>query len=355
MTMDLDDPQTRDALRGFLARVAHARDVNITAAGLLAGGAANDTYILNVRFSNGLGRNIHRLVLRTGRAVGVAGSLSRAEEFAVMQAAFQVGVLLPEPLWCAAAGEVLDHDFIIMRHVHGTTDESAIVHDARLGGPHDQLAEQLGAQLARLQTITPASEVLPFLPRPTGPPGAQLVAALYAVLDSLEDSHPVIEWGLRWLNRNTPAGEEWVLSHGDFRTGNYLVDRRGLRAILDWGLASWSDPLADLAWFCLSFWRLDQEAKTAGGIASRQALLRGYQNASGREIAAADFRFWEILANVRCALNSVQQALRRPSGRTKSLQLCLTGRRTAELEFEILRLVAAADREVHGQCAIVRK
>ena len=48
-----------------------------------------------------------------------------------------------------------------------------------------------------------------------------------------------------------------VLTHKDFRTGNYIVDGAGHGAILDWEFAAWGDPMADLGWFCA---KLNHEA-----------------------------------------------------------------------------------------------
>ena len=40
-------------------------------------------------------------------------------------------------------------------------------------------------------------------------------------------------------------GEPAVV-HGDFRMGNFLIDRDGLTAVLDWELAHRGDPVEDL-------------------------------------------------------------------------------------------------------------
>ena len=63
---------------------------------------------------------------------------------------------------------------------------------------------------------------------------------------------------------------EIVLCHGDYRTGNYLVDEGELSGILDWEFAVWSDPLEDLGWFCARYWRFDAWHREAGGIAERE-------------------------------------------------------------------------------------
>ncbi|MGE3774180.1 MAG: phosphotransferase, partial [Gammaproteobacteria bacterium] len=168
-----------------------------------------------------------------------------------------------------------------------------------------------------------------------------LVDETRAYLDTQACPHPVIEWGLRWLELHNPPAAEAVLTHGDFRTGNYLTGDEGLVAILDWELAAWGHPLEDLGWFCMRFWRLDAVHQAAGGIAQRDDLLRGYAETSGRRVAREELHYWEVMANVRWAAISIQQAERHLSGIDKSLELCLIGRRTAEIELESLQLIAA--------------
>ncbi len=222
--------------------------------------------------------------------------------------------------------------------------------DEALGGEHERLAERIGEELARLQTITPASGKLAFLRPPPEGAARHIIANLRDYLDSLAGPHPAIEWGLRWLELNAPAPGDLVLTHGDFRTGNYLVDNTGLTAILDWELAGWGDPMEDLGWFFMKFWRLDETEKIAGGIGSKGSLFRGYERVSGRKVDSDDLIYWEIMANVRWAAISIQQAARHLSGQDRSLELCLTGCRTVEMEYESLRLI----REQEGSCATNR-
>jgi aminoglycoside phosphotransferase (APT) family kinase protein len=340
--MGLKVPEARAELARFLADAAGAERVEIEAIVALPGGTVNENWRLDVDISDGPERDTRRLVLRTDRVVNVAGSLSRCEEFAVMKAAHGAGVTLPEPLWAAAANGPLGREFFIMRFVPGTASPPAIVHDETLSGPHERLAERLGEELARLQTLTPASAMLPFLPRPEAGLADRIIGDTRELLDTFDAGHPAVEWGLRWLELNAPPPGDLVLMHGDYRTGNYLVDGEGLAAILDWELARWGDPLEDVGWFFMRFWRLDQPHKEAGGIAGRDVFLRGYERVSHRTVERDAVRYWEIMANVRWAAISIQQARRHLSGLDKSLELCLTGRRTAELEFEALRLIEQA-------------
>ena len=43
-----------------------------------------------------------------------------------------------------------------------------------------------------------------------------------------------MQFGLNWLIDNAPDNAPCVLLHGDFRTGNLLINEGGLAGVLDW-------------------------------------------------------------------------------------------------------------------------
>lgn len=340
--MGVSIDEARPALTAFLAGAVTAAHAEITDAVALPGGTLHENWRLTVEFDGGTMPGRQVLVLRTNRPVSLEISLSRRQEFLVMKAARDVGVSVPEPLWAADADGPLGREFFVMRWLSGAAAPEEVIPRVANAGIGVRLAERLGAELGALQRIRPDGGVLPFLAPPTADRAQTLIAQTRAYLDTLPAPHPAIEWGLRWLERHKPPPDDTVLVHGDFRTGNYLADADGLVAILDWELATWGHPLEDLGWFCMRFWRLDAGHLAAGGIAQRADLLRGHARASGRDYDRAALHYWEVMANVRWAAISIQQAERHLSGDDKSLELCLIGRRTAEIEYEALQLIAAA-------------
>ncbi|MBI5617466.1 MAG: phosphotransferase family protein [Gammaproteobacteria bacterium] len=338
------------ALEAFLARSAAAQCARIAHATPLTGGTLHENWRLAVDFDGGTLPGRQELVLRADRPVCLAGCLSRREEFEVMKAVWSAGVSVPEPLWVAGARGPLGREFFVMRWLAGTAAPEEVIARAADAAAGERLARQLGTELALIQRLRPGDDRLPFL-APAVPDRAQaLIAATRAYLDACPTPHPVIEWGLRWLELNKPRPAGAVLVHGDFRTGNYLADAGELVAILDWELAAWGHPLEDLGWFCMRFWRLDADDNAPGGIARREPLLAGYAAAGGSPVDREALHYWEVMANVRWAAISIQQAERHLSGTDKSLELCLIGRRTAEIELESLQLIAAdtARRSCHA-------
>jgi hypothetical protein len=132
--------------------------------------------------------------------------------------------------------------------------------------------------------------------------------------------------------------------HGDFRTGNLLVDRRGLAAVLDWELAHLGDPLEDLGWFCVRAWRFGSP-KPAGGFGTRARLVAAYEAHGGGPVDPAVLRWWEVMGTLSWGVICLIQAATHLSGASRSVELAAIGRRVAETELDLLRLLPGPDPE----------
>jgi len=347
---DLAGAEAQGRLATFVRDALAASSVEVTALAPLRGGAIQENWAVDLAIEGGPRPGRHTLVLRRDAATRVGESLGRAEEFALLRVAAAAGVTVPEPWLLCTDRAVLGRDFYLMRRLHGTAAGHRLVREPTLGGPRDALAERLGVELARLHRVTPATvgrflgpaaPGLDFLPLPRQGPALDQVARYRDALDGLGPPRPVLEWGLRWLERHAPPGGELVLVHQDFRTGNYLVDEAGLVAILDWEFGAWGDPMADLGWFCAKCWRFGAIDKEAGGIAEREPFYRGYEAESGRRVDREAIYYWEVMAHLRWAVVALQQGDRFITQRDPSLELALTARIAAELEGEVLALTEA--------------
>ena len=325
-------PEARPRLESWLAREAGAGRVTMENVAALGGGAISQNIAVDLVVEGGPLAGRQPCVLRAASPAGVAASLTKPQEFAVLRAAFAAGMAAPEPLFACDDPAVFERPFYIMRRAPGIGAGRLIT---RSEEPQDELARELGRQLARLHTIKPGAPGLDFLTVPESPGLA--AAQLYRRWLGDEASRdPVIVWGLRWLERNAPPTAEIVLSHRDYRTGNYLVDHGRLTAILDWEFCGWSDPMEDVAWFCSRSWRFARLDREAGGIADRRAFYAGYEEASGRRIDPARIAFWETSSYLRWAAIAWSQAERHTSGIEPSLELALTGRMIPEILNDML-------------------
>jgi aminoglycoside phosphotransferase (APT) family kinase protein len=198
----------------------------------------------------------------------------------------------------------------------------------------------LGEQLARIHAINPAA-ALSFLPAPHPDlsPALDTLIQIRAILTRLGVYNPAFAFGLRWAETRLPESAETVLLHGDYRMGNFIVGPDGLRGIVDWEFARMGDPHEELAWPCVRGWRFGDSAQRLGGIARREPFLQAYEAASGRSINRRSVDFWEVVGNLRWAALSLAQAERHRSGRDRSVELAALGRRSAEMQLEMLRLI----------------
>lgn len=329
--------ETTARLAAYVARALGVPAVQIGRFEKLGGGAIQENWALDLALRDGTRQ---ALVLRTDSRSSVAVSLGRAQEFALLRAAAGAGVAVPRPIAFCDDMSVLGKPFYLMERLHGTAAGHILVRDDKWTGDRVALAERLGEELAKIHAIRPPRADLAFLPAPTDAPAPAAVASYRAWLDGYRDPRPALEWGLAWLAAHAPPQGDLVLCHRDFRTGNYMADATGLTGILDWEFAGWGDPHEDIGWFCAKCWRFGRDDREAGGIGARADFYRGYERRSGRAIDDARVRYWEVMAHARWAVIALQQGERHVSGAEPSLDLALTGRRAAELEYELLRMTA---------------
>src|SRR5690242_17483311 len=204
----LDDPAARARLADFIAAASQAQ-VSGLEASPLSGGAIQENWLVLADLDG----KRQEMVLRTDAPARVAVSHGRAEEFAILQAAFRAGVSAPEPLWLCRDPMVLGQVFYLMRRVEGLAPGYRVVKDKSLGGDRVKLAERLGRELALIHAIKPGAPGLDFLPAAGKNPALDQIAVLRGDLDRRAISYPVLEWGLRWAERHAPPASEIVLIH----------------------------------------------------------------------------------------------------------------------------------------------
>ncbi len=337
--MNLDAADTRARMEQFLRGAAGADAVHIRHLSRLSGGAVQENWALDADMTGGTHPGPHQWVLRTDAAARVESSLKRSEEFQILQVAQLHGLHAPLPLWLCTDSTVTGRDFFIMQRLPGIASGHRITRDASLVPDGALLAGELAENLARLHTIKPPQAKLAFLPTRHA---RDNIAHYRNYLDRLTDSFPALEWGLRWCEVHAPASEETTFIHRDYRTGNYLVHEGRLAGVLDWEFAAFGNPLEDIGWIFARCWRFAGRSKPAGGIADARDFLAPYASASGRTVSTASLVYWQVMAHIRWAVIALQQAQRHLSGVERSLELALTGRIVAELEYEIVALTRPA-------------
>lgn len=321
-------------LQDFLRRVS-GLDVEIDGATLLAGGASRDMWVIEARIGGGR----ERLVLRRDLPTSMhEGALTRAQEFRLMQIAYAEGIKVARPRFVCPDPAVLDGAFFLMDYVEGVAIGRKVVTQPELADARRALPDQMADQLARIHRMDASK--LDFLRRPRGiSPAQEAIRETYEILDRLSASNPAFEFALRWAERHAPPCDHLALIHGDFRVGNLIVNAAGLAAVADWEFAHWGDPNEELGYVCMRDWRFGMGHLRMGGIGDREPFLQAYERHSGRAVDRAAVDFWELLGNIRWGVICLAQANRHLSGRDPSVELASLGRRSAEMQYEMLRLI----------------
>lgn len=333
-------PSLESRLIAYLGR-RFGRPVTVANLERLAGGVSRESWAFDVIGGEEGGPLRHPLILRMDSpAPFIPGT--RGEEYELIRLAGRHGVPVPKVLWHEADPDLLGAAFLIMERLPGESRVRRLHTDPAYARAREVLIEQMAQALARIHRITPQAD-------PKGATGLRQLPQREAVAD-LErtyreravEPHPVLELGLRWLHGHLPPEAPLALVHGDFRPGNVRFDENGLLAVLDWEMAWFGDPLADVAWVALRSWRGGRDDLEVGGLGSREAFHRAYEQAGGRAIEAGLMRFWDVFALVRWAVITIMELGGFLTG-LPDIELASLGRRTAEIEWDLLAALEAAE------------
>jgi aminoglycoside phosphotransferase (APT) family kinase protein len=294
----------------------------------LSGGASRETW----SFDAG-GRP---LILQRQRPGAGAAAVSMGAEVAVLRAAADAGVPVPAVVADATDGTALGAPAFVVERLRGETIARRLLRDDAYAGVRPTVAARCGAILAAIHRVDAA--------RVDGLTDVDPVTSagdtLASVGGALGEAHPAFELALRWLARNRPPSTGRTVVHGDFRTGNLLIDERDVVAVLDWELAHLGDPLEDLGWFCVRAWRFGNDDLPAGGFGTREELWAAYEAAGGVRVDPAAARWWEVYGTLRWGTICMVQAASHLLGISRSMELAAIGRRTSENEHDVLALLA---------------
>jgi aminoglycoside phosphotransferase (APT) family kinase protein len=332
-------------LADWMRNALDARAVSVITAEKLSGGAVQENWRVDVEVDGGKRSGRQHWVLRTDSPARLSISLDRLQEYACLQVAHDAGVQVAEPIASCADTTVIGRPFLLQARVKGVAQGRRIVRDPQLDDYASQLVREIGRQMALLHRIKPPRSELKFLATPGGVPASDVVQQLRLVLDECSQPRPALEHILVWLHANAPKAHTTSLVHGDLRTGNIMVDKGKLTAILDWEFCHWGDPREDIGWLCARCWRFGNDEREAGGIASKTDLLDGYNTHAEHPVAIEEIPFWEVLASARWAAIAALQGDRFLRRGEPSLELALTGLMPAEMELDALLLIAAMPRK----------
>jgi aminoglycoside phosphotransferase (APT) family kinase protein len=239
----LDAGTMKSRLEELLGRVGQAAGVQVSDVRPILGGYSLDT----IGFTATYPGYTRRYVLRRDPVASAFTRTDRRTEWEVLRALTAQGrVPMPVPRWFDD-GTILGTPGIVLDFVDGPQlgAHAATADDAEL----PQLARQLADTLAAVHAVDP-DVVAASCSRPES--WDHYVDGLIAAWRRLEADHaernPFLRYVACWLEENKPPPAPLTFVHGEFQTGNVMLDAHGRMLVIDWEYAHIGDPRIDLGW-----------------------------------------------------------------------------------------------------------
>jgi aminoglycoside phosphotransferase (APT) family kinase protein len=291
----------RSALLGYLrAKKPEWRDLEITQFHQVAGGFSKTTILIDtIDALNGK----QSFAIRAQQALSMMdleGS-NLANEFPLVQTAFDSGIPVAEPLWLEADRSLLGTSFIVSRRAPGANFGTVKGAQGRLP---PETVESLASVMAAIHNIPMArsdawvnqSHFGKWLDY--GSCKGNTIGRIEEWLRQGEGANvlpsPVLTRAWSWLMANVPdCDDPPVFLHGDFGPHNVLLEDGRVSAALDWEVSTPGDPAYDVCGFLNS---------TIGAL-DPDHFLAAYRAAGGKEISEYRLRYFEVLLCAIVPLN----------------------------------------------------
>jgi|HubBroStandDraft_2_1064218.scaffolds.fasta_scaffold01523_3 aminoglycoside phosphotransferase (APT) family kinase protein len=294
----MSEPVDVPALRRYLDSRLSGGVQHLAVTGYAVTGSSNITAFLEA--------DGHQWVLRRPPAGDLLPtSHDMIREYRFVRALAGSAVPVPVPVLSCTDADVIGAPFYIARRVDGAVLQGAIPDGYADPACVTSLAHAVADTLAALHDVDWRGLDLPYRP------GNYLTRQVSRWSRQLEltPTAPRLK-GLpevtAWIQQRLPAQAPQAIVHGDYGLHNMIVaipPETGIRAVLDWEMATIGDPLADLAWFLVGWVssQADGGARnpanvitTWPGAPSGDSLMARYESASGRRID--DWLFYEAFS-----------------------------------------------------------
>ena len=262
------------------------------------------------------------LILRLGPTYGLYSPYSSEPQVLAMQSLQASTVPVPKVYWHSDDSSMLGGPFLFCEKVSGAAvvpwvnpSEPPLDEGYRIG-----LATQFVDTLAALHCIDWRDKPIAKMAQPSGDQnqGSEVIInvcnAARLNVEYWEKciqrwamrTHPMAEWGMRWLKDHAPTAPRVSIVHGDYRTGNFLEVGGKITSILDWELVHLGDPHEDLGWASLPMYM--GGTKLISRIAESEWFYQRYSEKAGFEVSMKSLRYYQALSLLKLAATHMAAA-----------------------------------------------
>jgi aminoglycoside phosphotransferase (APT) family kinase protein len=242
--------------------------------------------------------------------------------------ALQKAVPVPEIYWLETDPAVLGRPFYVMERMRGEVPTPDVQQPFR-PEERSRLAGQLVDHLVSIHRIDWAGPDFTGVLRQPASAGQAASDELELWTEFYERAAlveiPAVQLGLSWLRANQAASGTLVFCHGDYRNGNFMVDRGNISAIFDWELAHVGDPVEDLGW--CSMRAFQGRSGLVAHLLTEQEFIAGYEARTGLHVDPEVLRFWRVLGNLKALGSYIRGCRAFEERRTNDLRLASFGHR----------------------------
>lgn len=301
-------PEIVALLDGFFDKVKPG--ARVSGVRRVGGGASKEQFFFTLKDADG---NAEQYLLRMDPRRAITET-DREREF-VLLSAMAGYVPVPEAAWVDAKGSHFPQPAAIMKVVRGVTKPSGS--GVKVSGLGTWLGEKLRPRLSdqfldhlvSIHAYDYKAKPLPGYELPDADPqqAARWSLNFWRELWRIDEgkTRPIMALAEQWLQDNLPdcPPENLVLTHGDYRTGNYLFDEETaeITALLDWELARIGDFHEDVAWVLMQvFGTWENGTFRASDLFEREEFITEYERRSGRTINRQTLHYYDVLSSYKC-------------------------------------------------------
>ncbi|MHB8659141.1 MAG: phosphotransferase family protein [Solirubrobacteraceae bacterium] len=192
---------------------------------------------------------------------------------------------------------VIGAPFYVMEQVEGQVVTTEIPPVLDTPAERERISDELLDALVEVHAVDWRAAGLEGFGKPTGYLERQLRRFLGLWEHNRTRELAAVEEVGRWLADNMPESPPATIVHGDYRLGNTMFASGAparLISIFDWEMATIGDPLADVGYMMIH-WTQEgdrigrfnlQAVTTRPGFPSREQMVAGYEQRSGRSMQA---------------------------------------------------------------------